>query len=106
MKNNILNINLDKAPKFMTPYEKEIIESLSSGEIILEVLPVYDMDSITKRVYITVQNEERFSVQANLDSDDNLFHGWIDQGWCSENLHPSIWIIIANVLELTPEKLS
>ena len=106
MKNNTLTINLDKAPKFMTPYEKEIIESLSSGEIILEVLSVYDEDSISKRVYITVQNEERFSVQANLDTDGNLFHGWIDQGWCSESLHPSIWNIIVEVLELTPEKLS
>ena len=106
MKNNILTINLDKAPKYMTPYEKEIIESLSSGEIILEILPVYDEDSISKRVYITVQNEERFSVQANLDADGNLFHGWIDQGWCSENLHPSIWNLIKTVLSITPEQLS
>ena len=103
---NQLSLNRDKAPKFMTPYEEEIIESLSSGEIILEVMPVYDTDSISNRVYIMVQNEERFSVQANLDADGNLFHGWIDQGWCSENLHPSIWNLIVNVLELTPEKLS
>jgi hypothetical protein len=68
-----LSLNRDKAPKSMTPYEEEIIESLSSGDIILEVLPVYDMDSITKRVYIFVQNENGFSVQANLDADGNLF---------------------------------
>ena len=90
----------------MTPYEQEIIDALASGEIVLDVIPVYDTDSVSKRIYITVQNEERFSVQANINSDGNLFHGWIDQGNCSHNLHPVTWDLIVRVLDLTPNKLS
>lgn len=101
----LLNLNLSKAPHFKTPYEEEILSSLSSGEIIMEVQSASDSNSVSKRVYITVMNEKRFCVQANLDSDGNLFHGWIDQGNCSHNLHPVTWNLIVRVLELTPDKL-
>jgi hypothetical protein len=106
MKNTTLNLNLSKAPHYKTPYEEEILSSLSSGEIIMEVQSVSDSDSVSKHVYITVMNDERFCVQANLDSNGNLFHGWIDQGNCSHNLHPVTWDLIVRVLELTPNKLS
>ena len=106
MKNQTLTLDTSKYPYYVGSYEREILDNLSAGEITMEVIPVYDIDSISKRVYISVQIEQCFSVQASLDSEDNLFNGWIDMGLWSANLHPTIWNMLVAVLGITSDKIA